>query len=191
MVGRRSAAPSFVDEPISPAGRACAFTTLGCVLVVDVVYAIAAWRAFACAKACAVRPAIGALVLMLALAVCAVGVTLAVNVRRRPIDPEGGGGWSYGLAVIFALGLLGGITRIPDLTCPEAAILSAFGYCSGVHDARIDPANWIWLKDLIAVGGIVVAAIVIPNRRMLPVTAPLAAIVWLVGMGLFLKTLLL
>jgi hypothetical protein len=191
MVGRGRAAPGIVEEPISPVGRVAAFTTLGSVLVAGIMYAIAAWRAFGCTRACPVKPAVGGLVLLLTLAVCAAAVALLTNVLRRPRDPSGGSGWSYGLGVIFALGVLGAITRIPDLTCPQGTILSAFGYCSGTHDARIDPASWIWLKDSIAIGGIILAAGLIPRRRLMPATAPVAALVWLAGMGLFLKTLLL
>jgi hypothetical protein len=190
MAGTRGATPNWPEEPISSVGRFAAFATLGCVMLTGVTYAIVAWMAFACTRGCVVRPALGGLVLLFAIAMCAVGVGLVLQVWRRPVDPAGGSGWTYGLSVIFALGVLGAITRIPDVTCGEGSHLSAFGYCSGLHDARIDPASWIWLKDLIALCGIAVAAAIVPRRRLAVITAPLAAAVWFVGTGIFLRTLL-
>jgi hypothetical protein len=183
--------PSIRDEPIAPVGRLAAFVTLGCLLATAITYAIVAARAFACTRRCAVRPAVGGLILMLALALSIVALLVGINVGRRPVDPAGGGGWSYGLGVIFALGVLAAVTRIPDLTCPAGTVLSAFGYCSGPHDRRIDVASWIWLKNAVAIGAVVLGAAVISRRRLIAITLPLAAVVWLIGTGLFLRTVLL
>jgi hypothetical protein len=186
----RPAAQRGQDRTISPAGRVAACVTLGCILASVVIFLVAAWPVFVCTRGCHANPAVGGMVFLLTLVAGGVSIQLGYQVLRRPVDPTGAAGWAYGLGFIFVVGMIAGIAAIPDLTCPAGYHLSYSGYCSGSHDTHLDPASWIWLKDLTLVLGLALAATVIPMRRLRLVAAPVAVVVWFAGTLAFLGKLL-
>lgn len=190
MVRSASRTAAWGPDAISPAGRIAAYATVGSVAATSAVYAVASWPAFACTRRCSVRPAIGGLVFLLSLTAVALAIGLARHISRRPIDPEGSSGWSFGVGVLFAVGVFAATARIPDMTCPAGYQLSAFAYCSGRHDVRLDPTSWIWLKDVLIVAGLGGAAALAMIRRRVTLGATIAIVAWFVGTGLFLGVML-
>jgi hypothetical protein len=177
-------------DPISPGGRVAAYATAGSVFATSAVYAAVSWDAFACTRRCAVKPAIGGLVFLVSLTAAVAALALARHIRRRPVDPEGSSGWSFGVGALFALGTFAAIARIPDMTCPAGYHLSAFAYCSGTHDTRLDPTSWIWVKDALAAAALAVAAMLTFVRRRANAAATVAVVVWLIGAAMFLGVVL-
>jgi hypothetical protein len=174
-------------QPISPEGRIAAYATLGSVFVAGLVWAIQASRVSFCLHRCAVNPAIGGVIALLTIGATIVTVMLIRSVSKRPVDPAGDTGWTYGLTAIFVIGIFVAVaTGIPRLTCPVGSHLAYSGYCSGPHDAHLDPRNWELLKRLIYLGAVIVGLTVIRRRRWVRVTAPVASLVWLAGTGFLL-----
>jgi hypothetical protein len=171
-------------SPISPEARIAAYATIGSVLIAATVWAVQAWRVSFCLHHCKVNPAIGGVVALLTTAAAIVAAMFLRSMPRRPVDPAGDGGWLYGLAAIFVIGVFVAVaTGIPRLTCPVGSHLAYSGYCSGPHDAHLDPRNWELLKQMIYLGALVIGLTVIRRRRLVRVTAPVASLVWLGGTG--------
>jgi hypothetical protein len=137
-----------------------------------------------CLHHCAVNPAIGGVIALITIGATIVAAMLIRAVGKRPVDPAGDSGWTYGLSAIFVIGVFVAIaTGIPRLTCPVGSHLAYSGYCSGPHDVHLDPRNWEMLKRLSYLGAVIVGLAVIRRPGWVRVTAPVAALVWLAGTG--------
>jgi hypothetical protein len=179
-------------QPISPVGRVAGLTTTGCVLATGVAWLAVTVKLALCTTGCAVEPGLAGLIAM-PVAVAVIGAAaLARNVLARPVeaDSDAGSGWVYGLATIFALGVVAAASGIPSLTCPDGMQLSFFGFCAAPDGSRVDAASWTWLRRWIDVAGIVVGFTLFRTKRWVHVTAPIAGAVWLGGTGsLLIRTL--
>ena len=186
--GRRRRERWPPPQPISPAGRLAALTTIGSVLVSSAVWLLVAGRIAMCTTGCTVAQGFGALVLFVAVPVAVAAVALLRHTLPRPVDPstDAGEGWVWGLAAIFALGAAAGAASIPTLTCPPGTTLSVFGFCAGNDGARIPATSWRWLRWTIGGAGVLIALTLIRSRRWVRVTAPVAAAVFLGGTGVLL-----
>ena len=174
-------------QPLSPEGRIAATFTLGSVLVAAVVWAVQSWRVSFCLRHCEVNPATGGVIALLTTGAAIIALLMLRSVSKRPVDADGDAGWMVGLSLIFVIGVfVATATGIPRLTCPVGSHLAYSGYCSGRHDAHLDPRNWEWLKWSIYLGALVLGVTVIRRRRWVRVTAPVASLVWLAGTGFLL-----
>jgi hypothetical protein len=193
---RRGRAPSehrrFLSPRVTTAGRIAGYTTALCLAVVSVAYMAASWDELTCRPhACTREAAKAGLVWLAASAASALAGAIAWTVRRSPADPEGGSGWTWGLAVLFIGGTWIAVTRIPSLTCPAGYHLDVgFRMCIGSLD-RFEATDWTWLKALLWSVSALVALTVIRSPRAMPWSAGVAALAWLVGTGWYLYDTLL
>ena len=167
--------------PISPEGRIAGLTTTGCVIASSVAWLAVAFRIALCTKGCEHPAGLGGLVLMVVAVPFIAGIALFRSILIRPTDPEASAGWRFGLAVIFAVGVVAGASWIPSLTCPTGTTLSFFGFCAGPHAARLDATSWVVVRRLIDLAGVVVAFTIFRSRRWVRVTAPVAGLVFVGG----------
>ena len=172
--------------PISPAGRIAGLTTTGSVLAAGLAWLAVSVRVLLCTRGCTVAAGAGGLVAILVAGVVIAAAALLRATLPRPLDPEAGSGWVYGLGVIFAVGVIAAASGIPDLVCPAGTKLSFFGFCAGPHSTRLAATSWTWLRRWIDVAGIVLGGLMVGfaalrTRRWVVVTAPIAALVWLAG----------
>jgi hypothetical protein len=186
-VRRRSARPARPPEPeISPVGRIAGYATSGCLVLAGAAFLIASWDELTCSSdpaTCEDVAGVGGLVSAVSLMVIAIGLWMAWNVRRRPVDEDGTSSWTWGLAIVFVLGVAVAATRIPEYSCPPGVHLDAlFGLCI-TSTRRFDATSWLWLKRTVAIAGLVVGVTAIPSPRAVFLTAPLAVITWCVGLG--------
>jgi hypothetical protein len=179
-------------QPIAREGKLAAYTTTLCVAVVGVAYGIAAAKATMCTGLCAVNQGFAGLIFLVDIVVTAAAVAALRSVSRRPIHPDGDARWRFGLAVILVLGAAAATSRIPDFTCPDGYRLG-IELCAAPSGSRIAATSWVWLKDVLSFGAAVVAVVLTlgRTRRLVPLTAALAAIAWLGGTGWLLVTTLL
>jgi hypothetical protein len=162
------------------------------VAIAGVAYSVAAIRAASCAGLCRVNRGLAGLIMLAAVPATIGAVVWAWSTWRRGVSPTADGdGWRFGLAVIFALGIAAGVSRIPDLTCPSGYVLGG-ELCAKVGvAARVDATRWIVAKDAITIVGIVVGVTVIAARGLVRFTWPVAALAWLAGTSILLAGTLL
>ena len=94
--------------------------------------------------------------------------------------------------MILVLGVVAGASRIPDFTCPAGYRLG-IELCAAPNGSRSDATSWVWLKDALYLVAVAVAVVLTLERarRLIPVTAAVAAVVWFGGTGLLLSSTLL
>lgn len=171
-------------EPISRSGRIAGYSTAGCLLVAGIAFSIAAVAAISCRTGCRVSPAYGGLALFATIPVVLAGTAIARSVARRPLDVAGSSGWTWGLCVVFAAGVAVATTRFPSFTCPSGGhVEPALALCIDDGGQRYAATSWSWLKWLVAVASLGVGASVMRSTRALWLTAPVAALAWIVGFG--------
>lgn len=184
--------------PISPSGRAAAWTVAACLAIAGVATVVLAWNELTCTvpvdpggprqapeTACEVLAGVGGLFSFLGGLAAAGGIAIAWRTRMRPVEGTGKDGWRWGLAVVFTIGFAVLVTRFPDQTCPGGAHLSApFGLCiDTATDARFDSTSWIWAKVIAIVAAPVIGFTVIAARRASAIAVPLTLIAWFAGIG--------
>lgn len=171
-------------EPISRAGRFAGYTTAGCLVIVGIAFTIAGLAAILCVTGCNVSPAYGGLALFVSVPVTLVGAAIARSVALRPLDPEGRSGWTWGLCLVFAAGVAVATTRFPSFTCSSGGHADpTLGLCIGDRGQRYGATSWSWLKSLVALSGIGLGVFVMRSERIVWLTAPVAALAWIVGFG--------
>jgi hypothetical protein len=176
--------------PISHEGKVAGLTATICLAVVGAAYSYAAIRATMCVGFCVVNRGLAGLLTLAVVPATLAAVASIRSVSRRPVAATGDARWRFGLGAIFAIGVAAAASRIPDLTCPTGYALGG-DLCARVGNAaRLDAANWVWLKDALIAGGIVLGATVIRARSLIPSTAVVAAIVWVGGTGFLLVSTL-
>lgn len=73
-------------------------------------------------------------------------------------------------------------TRLPSFTCEVGHLDPNVRLCIEASGRFSEPSNWIWLKALIAILGLMIG-IVLRKPGWVYLAAPLAAIAWLFGFG--------
>ncbi len=73
-------------------------------------------------------------------------------------------------------------TRLPSFTCKVGHLDENFRLCIEASGRFSEPSNWIWLKALIAILGLMIG-IALRRPRRVYLAASLAAIAWLFGFG--------
>ena len=171
---------------ISPAGRAAAFITAGCLAGAGIAYLVASWDELTChgsPDVCEDLAAGGGLVWVLSLVAIGGSIAIVLATRRRPVEPDGEPGWMWGLGAVFAVGVIAAAALLPSWTCPDAMHVDAdFGLCIG-RMTRFGATGWIWLKELLVVAGLVIGFGLIRRARWIAVTAPVAVVAWSGGLG--------
>jgi hypothetical protein len=171
-------------DPIAPAGRIAGLTTAACLVLAGVATTAAAAAAMACSSRCQIPPAFGGLALFLSVPTGLAGAAAARSVARRPVDPEGGVGWRWGLGILFAAGVAITASRLPSLTCsPGDRLDSYFAICIDAAAHRYPASSWVWLKLIVVAAGLVVGLFVIRSIRAPRATAAATAVVWAAGVG--------
>ncbi|MDP9330684.1 MAG: hypothetical protein M3P11_08625 [Actinomycetota bacterium] len=167
--------------PISPAGTVAAFTTTGSVIASGLLWLFASYRVFSCVHDCAIPPGLGGLLILCLLPIVVLMVWTTVGIAGRPVERDGRSGWMFGLSVIFALGVFFAATRIPSYVCPAGMRLSHFDFCYAASNDRIPPNDWRWLKEVVDLGGAILALTLVRARRWVFATASIAGAMWLFG----------
>lgn len=184
--GQRVADPQTISsaEPISPSGRLAGYATAGCLILAGFAFTIAAIAAILCVTGCRVYSAYGGLALFVSVPVTIVGTAIARSVARRPLDPAGSSGWTWGLGLVFAAGVAVATTRFPSFTCSAGGhVEPTLALCIRDSGSRYGVTSWGWLKSLVALAGLALGATVMRSRRAVWLTAPLAVLAWIVGFG--------
>jgi len=73
-------------------------------------------------------------------------------------------------------------TRLPSFICNVGHLDSSVRLCIEASGRFSEPSNWIWLKALIAILGLMIG-IALRQPKRVSLAAPLAAIAWLFGFG--------
>lgn len=171
-------------EPITGSGRLAGYATAGCLIIAGIAYTIAAVAAGLCVTGCRVSSAYGGLALFVSIPVALAGTAIARSVARRPLDPAGSSGWTWGLGLVFAAGVAVATTRFPSFTCPSGGHLDpTLALCIRDGGGRYGATSWSWLKSLVALAGLGLGATVMRSQRAVWLTAPLAVLAWIVGFG--------
>jgi len=84
--------------------------------------------------------------------------------------------------ILFSGGIAVAATRLPSFTCPFGHLDPNFRLCIEASGRFSDPSNWIWLKALIAILGLMIG-IALRKPKRVYLAAPIAAIAWLFGFG--------
>jgi hypothetical protein len=172
------------QEPISRSGRLAGYATAGCLILAGIAYTIAAVAVILCVTGCRVASAYGGVALFVSVPVAVVGTAIARSVARRPLDPAGSSGWTWGLGLVFAAGVAVATTRFPSFTCPSGGHLDpTLALCIRDGGRRYGATSWIWLKSLVALLGIGLGASLMRSRRLVWLAAPLAVLAWIIGFG--------
>ncbi|HEV8565024.1 MAG TPA: hypothetical protein VGR41_08910 [Actinomycetota bacterium] len=188
----RSREPWPPPQPISREGRLAGYTTTIAVAVVGIAYTVAAARAAMCVGLCRVNQGFAAIIVMAVVVLTASAIASLRSVARRPVSDAGDSRWRVGLSVILLLGAVAGASRIPDFTCP-AGYRMGIELCAAPNGARIDARSWVWLKDALYLAAVAVAVALSleRTRRLVIITAAVAAAAWFGGTGVLLFSTLL
>jgi hypothetical protein len=153
-------------DSIAPAGRIAGFATAISSSVLGIGLGLSSVHDLTCAGPSCLRVAAAAALLVLAaLGLLALGVAIALSVRRRPIDEHGTTGWFWGLGVVFLASAIVTAWLVPSATCPAGGAPDAtLGRCLLGRD-RLPMTSWVWLEWLIVVGGLVGAVLIAKLRR--------------------------
>ena len=174
-----------MPEAIAPSGRLAGYVTAASAFVVGVAFLLPAGPAMDCTRGCTFSQHYAALISAAAVALTVAGVGMGWSVRRRPVAADGDTGWTWGLAVLFILGMMLIASRVPRHVCPDGTILDTnVTICiDTVRSRRSAPADWIWTKRAIVAVGWLLGLTVIRTPRWVWIAAPVAATAWLVGAG--------
>jgi hypothetical protein len=171
---------------ITPAGRIAAFVTAGCLAAAGVAFLLASWDELTCRGSpdvCEDVAAGGGLVWILAFIAVGTGAAIVLATRHRPVELDGEPGWTWGLGAVFTAGVVAAAALLPSWTCPDHMHLDAnFGLCIGAT-TRFGATSWTWLKALTAGAGFAIGFGLIRRPRWIAVTAPIAVMAWIGGLG--------
>jgi hypothetical protein len=173
-------------EEISPQGRIAGITVGVALATSGVAFLIASWDELRCTPAgarCDDVAGIGGAVSLAALAVTIAGIAIAIMTWRRPVLDSASSAWTWGLAVIFAIGTTLIAMRIPGHTCPEGVHLNPIFQTCIDGARRFDATSWVWPKRALLIAGLVIGFTLIRSTARVWLTAPIAAIVWFAGTG--------
>jgi hypothetical protein len=123
-----------------------------------------------------------ALVWFIAVPIGLAGIAIAWLVSMRPTQTDGPTSWTLSLVILFSAGVAVAATRLPSFTCKVGHLDANVRLCIEASGRFTDPSNWIWLKALIAILGLMIG-IALRKPRRVYLAAPLAAIAWLFGFG--------
>lgn len=169
-------------DPISNPGRIAGYTTAGCLVVTSAAFLVASWDDLVCTNNCRFSPGLAALVYFVAVPIGLVGIAIARRVSLRPTQSDGSANWTLSLVILFSGGVAVAATRLPSFTCKVGHLDQNFRLCIEAGGRFSEPSNWIWLKALIAILGLMIG-IALRRPRHVYLAAPLAAISWLFGFG--------
>jgi hypothetical protein len=170
-------------DPISKPGRIAGYTTAGCLVVTSGAFLVASWDDLVCTHDCLFPPGLAALVWFIAVPIGLVGIAIARRVSLRPTQSEGSTSWTLSLVILFSGGIAVAATRLPSFTCNVGHLDPNVRVCIEAVSGRFsDPSNWIWLKALIAILGLMIG-IALRRPKRVYLAAPVAAMAWLFGFG--------
>ena len=169
-------------DPISKPGRIAGYTTAGCLVVTSGAFLVASWDDLVCTHNCPFPPGLAALVWFISVPIGLVGIAIAWLVSLRPTQSDGSITWILSLVILFSAGVAVAATRLPSFTCSVGHLDANVRLCIEASGRFSEPSNWIWLKALIAILGLVIGMALRQPRRVY-LAAPLAAIAWLFGFG--------
>jgi hypothetical protein len=169
-------------DPISKPGRIAGYTTAGCLVVTSGAFLVASWDDLVCTSSCRFSPGLAALVYFVAVPIGLVGIAIARRVSWRPIQSDGPTNWTLSLVILFSGGVAVAATRLPSFTCEVGHLDQNVRLCIEASGRFSEPSNWIWLKALIVILGLMIG-IALRRPRRIYLAAPLAAIAWLFGFG--------
>jgi hypothetical protein len=171
---------------ISATGRVAGLTVGACVTIAGVAFLVASWDELTCRPAgerCDDLAGVGGAVSFAALAATIAGVSILVHTWRRPVVEGASSAWTWGLGIVFCLGVLAIGGLIPSHTCPgEARLSPAFATCVDGAE-RFEATSWLWPKRALWLAGLALGFTVMRSPRRVWLTAPVAAVVWLAGTG--------
>jgi uncharacterized membrane protein YgdD (TMEM256/DUF423 family) len=169
-------------DAISKPGRIAGYTTAGCLVVTSGAFLAASWDDLLCTHDCLFPPGLAALVWFIAAPIGLVGIAIARRVSMRPIQTDGSTSWTLSLVILFSGGIAVAATRLPSFTCKVGHLDPNVRLCIEASGHFSDPSDWIWLKGLIAILGLMIAMALRQPKRVY-LAAPLAATAWLFGFG--------
>jgi hypothetical protein len=169
-------------DPISEPGRIAGYTTAGCLIATSVAFLVASWDDLVCTHNCPFPPGLAALVWFIAVPIGLAGIAIARRVSLRPTQSDGPTNWTLSFVILFSAGVAVVATRIPSFTCKVGHLDANVRLCIQASGRFSEPSNWIWLKALIAILGLMIG-IALRDPRRVYLAAPLAAIAWLFGFG--------
>jgi hypothetical protein len=169
-------------DPISKPGRIAGYTTAGCLVVTSGAFLVASWDDLVCTNNCPFPPGLAALVWFIAVPISLVGIAIARRVSLRPTQHDGPTSWTLSLVILFSGGIAVAATRLPSFTCKVGHLDANVRLCIEASGRFSEPSNWIWLKALIAILGLMIG-IALRQPRRVYLAAPLAALAWLFGFG--------
>lgn len=185
-------------EPVSFRGKVSQTTTGACVLGTSLLTVWSAWAELTCPyggpagrEYCRTTVGVGGLFVMFGLLGAAFGAVVLWTGVRRPIEPHGGAGWTWGEgALVFAAGLVLGLMVIDSPVCPGGYQL-AIGFPICILEAnpatRIEATSMVWLQAATVAGAALIGIVIAAWRRVpavlgaiLVVAATAAGTVWFV-----------
>lgn len=171
-------------DDIAPGGRLAGYVTGACLLVTGLGFLVPALPALNCTRGCTFSQHVAGLIATGAAAFVAAGAAILWSVHRHPVAADGDTGWTWGLGVLFILGMMLIASRLPRYVCPDGSTLDTnFAICIDARIRRSSPSDWIWAKRATIAAGWVLGLTVIRSPRWVWIAAPVAALVWLIGTG--------
>jgi hypothetical protein len=123
------------------------------------------------------------------LALLAIGLAGGIvwSVRRRPVDPEGPAGWTWGTGLVFAAASVAVAVLLPTVTCPAGVHLDPLFHLCISAASRAPARSWLWLKYLIAILGVIAGLTLLRSARFAGLAATVASGMWVFALAWFLK----
>jgi len=164
--------PRLPGEPLQ--ARAAHLTVGGCLAGGGILLIWSAWDEFSCTAGegtstgpCGVGIQVSGAVLLVGLIMAIAGAIAVSRGLRRPVDPDGAGGWRIGQGIAVMLCGAAVALMIPRASCPEGTHLSAvFRFCVSTTRSFEAPSTGLGWKFLAFGAGVALGATLLAWRSM-------------------------
>lgn len=154
--------PQLLSETLQ--AKAGHLTVGGCLTLGGVAALAGSWDEINCVAGdytssgpCGIGIVVAGQVLFVALIAIVAGTIILARALRRPVDPEGGGGWRLGPGfVVIACGILLAL-MIPRYSCPAGYVLTpVFRFCTSIDRSfSAQSTGMPWKFGVLALGFVV------------------------------------
>jgi hypothetical protein len=176
-------------EPLSVRGRAAGITAGACLALAGLGLMPSAWAALTCPLGgeqgrtlCSRTVGIGGLTELFAIGLLLGGCAILWRTARRPIDPDGLSGWTWGEGIAIVASGLTIALLIPTFHCPPGYELTpVFHACHSTTmtpELILHPPTWLGWKFGVTAGAVALGLIVGRWRRLPWPVASVLTVAW-------------